>query len=77
MKSKKKFTNKYVGKRQNNWLFLSNDNEILSKYNNVLKNITFYYSGSTQQEILNKLYFSFKKSLLLTIANRNFKKYAI
>lgn len=77
MKSKKKFTNKYVGKQQNNWLFLSNDNEILSKYNIVLKNIAFYYSGSTQQEVLNKLYFSFKKSLLLTIANRNFKKHVI
>lgn len=76
MKSKKKFTNKFVGKRQEKWVFLLNDAEILSRYNNLLKKITFYYSGSTQQEVLNKLYFSLKKSALLTIANRNCKKYA-
>jgi hypothetical protein len=76
MKAKKKSTDKYIGQRQDKWLFLMNDSEILYRFNTVLKNITFYYSGSMQQEILNKLYFSFKKSAVLTIAHRNSKKHA-
>jgi hypothetical protein len=76
MKAKKKAANKYVGKRQDKWLFFTGDASIIQRFNNVLRGIANYYSGSTQQGILGKLYYVLKKSAALTLAHRNSKKNA-
>jgi group II intron reverse transcriptase/maturase len=75
-KATKKSTNKFVGKRQDKWVFFTNDEAIIHRFNSVLRGIANYYSGSTQQSVLNRLYYALKKSASLTIAHRNSKKYA-
>nr|WAK85034.1 putative maturase [Amicula sp. isolate GU52X-4 cfCalB7] len=75
-KAKKNTADKFVGKRQDKWLFLTDDAAIVQRFNNVFESIANYYSGSTQQGVLNRLYFALKKSACLTIAHRNSKRYA-
>jgi hypothetical protein len=43
----------------------------------ILRKISNYYSGSTQQSVLSQIYYVFKNSAALTIAHRNSKKYAV
>jgi hypothetical protein len=76
MKAKKKKANKYVGKRQDKWLFFTDDASIIQRFNSVFKGIANYYTGATQQGILGKLYYVLKKSAALTIAHRNSKRNA-
>lgn len=75
-KVNRKSGDKFVGRRQDKWLFLNNDAAIVHKFNIVLKSIANYYSGSTQKSILSRLYFALKKSACLTIAHWNSKKHA-
>lgn len=75
-KAKKKSANKYVGRRQDKWLYLKNDAAVVYKFNSVFRNIANYYSSSTQQRILSRFYYALKKSAALTIAHRNSKKHA-
>lgn len=76
MKAKKKSAHKFVGRRQDRWLFLKSDAAVVYRFNEVLRRVSNYYSGSTQQSILSRLYYVLKKSAALTIAHRNSKKYA-
>ena len=75
-KAKKKSADKFVGRRQDKWLFLSDDAAIVHRFNNVFRGIANYYSGSTQQSVLSRLYYALKKSVCLTIAHRNSKRNA-
>lgn len=75
-KARKKSTNKFVGRRQDKWVFLGDDAAIIHRFNNVLRSIGDFYSGSTQQLVLNRLYYALKKSACLTIAHRNSKRNA-
>lgn len=65
---------RWVGRRQDKWLFLNSDQEIVYRFNSVIMGIANYYSGSTQKHVLSRLYFVLKKSCALTIAHRNNKK---
>lgn len=65
-----------MGKRQDKWVFLGDDAAIIRRFNSVLRGIANYYSGSTQQSVLSRLYYAWKKSASLTIAHRNSKRYA-
>ena len=76
MKAKKKSANKFVGRRQDKWLFLKDDVAVVHRFNDILRKISNYYSGSTQQGILSRIYYALKKSAALTIAHRNSKRYA-
>jgi retron-type reverse transcriptase len=76
MKAKKKTVDKYVGKRQDKWLFFADDASIIHRFNSLVRGIANYYSGSTQQGVLGKLYYALKKSAALTIAHRNSKRNA-
>jgi group II intron reverse transcriptase/maturase len=75
-KAKKKSADKFVGRRQDKWLFLADDAAIVHRFNSVLRGIANYYSGSTQQSVLSRLYYALKKSACLTIAHRNSKRNA-
>lgn len=76
MKAKKKSANKFVGRRQDKWLFLKDDAAVVHRFNDILRKISDYYSGSTQQGILSRVYYALKKSAALTIAHRNSKRNA-
>lgn len=76
MKAKKKSANKFVGRRQDKWLFLKNDAAVVHRFNDILQRISIYYSGSTQQGTLSRIYYALKKSAALTIAHINSKRYA-
>lgn len=65
---------RYVGKRQNKWLFLKTDVEIVQQFNNVIRRVYKYYSGSTKKYVLKKFWFLMKKSCALTLAHKNSKK---
>ena len=75
-KAKKKSADKFVGRRQDKWVFLGDDAAIIHRFNSVLRGIANYYSGSTQQSVLSRLYYALKKSASLTIAHRNSKRNA-
>lgn len=75
-KAKKKSADKFVGRRQDKWVFLGDDAAIIHRFNSVLSGIANYYSGSTQQSVLSRLYYALKKSASLTIAHRNSKRNA-
>ena len=72
-KSKKK---KIVARRQDKWLFLKSDWEIIDKFNKIINRIKNYYAGSTEQSVLNFFWYLMKKSCALTLAHRNNKKNA-
>lgn len=57
-------------------MFLADDAAIVYRFDSVLRGIADYYSGSTQQSVLSRLYYALKKSACLTIAHRNSKRYA-
>lgn len=76
MTAKKKPANKFVGRRQDKWLFLEDDAAVVRRFNDILRKISDYYSGSTQQGILTRIYYALKKSAALTIAHRNSERNA-
>jgi hypothetical protein len=49
---KNRKSSKYVGKRQDKWLFLNTDYEIILRFNSVIQGIEYYYSCSTYKSIL-------------------------
>lgn len=63
-----------VGRRQDKWLFLSSDHDVIHRFNSVLCGIKNYYSGSTQQSVLSRFYFALRKSAALTLSHRHKKK---
>lgn len=73
----KKSVDIFVGRRQDKWLFFSNDAIIVYWFNSILWDIANYYGGSTQQRALFRLYYALRKSVALTIAHWNSKKQAL
>ena len=74
MKAKWGLKNRMVGRRQDKWLFLPSDKDVIIRFNAVLQGIKAYYSGSTQQSVLSRFYFALRKSAALTLAHRHKKK---
>ena len=63
-----------VGRRQDKWLFLPSDQDVIYRFNAVIRGINGYYSGSTQKSVLSRFYFALRKSAALTLAHRHKKK---
>ena len=63
-----------VGRCQDKWLFLSSDQDVIHRFNSIIRGITNYYSGSTQQSVLSRFFFALRKSAALTLAHRHKKK---
>lgn len=74
MKAKWGAPNRMVGRRQNKWLFLPSDQDIIHRFNAVIRGVNNYYSGSTQKSVLSRFYFALRKSAALTLAHRHKKK---
>lgn len=53
---------------------MPSDQDVIFRFNAVVKGIKNYYSGSTQQSVLRKFYFVLRKSAALTLAHRHKKK---
>lgn len=67
---------KYVGKRQDKWLFLKTDAEIIQRFNSVINGVANYYSGSTQKSVLDRFWTALKRSAALTLAHKHQKRSA-
>ena len=63
MKAKKKSAAKFVGRKEDKWLFLKYEAIIVHKFNTVINSIANCYSESILQEVLNILYHALKKML--------------
>jgi len=74
MKAKWGAPDRMVGRRQDKWLFLNTDQEVIHRFNSVIRGINNYYSGSTQKSVLSRFYFALRKSAALTLAHRHKKK---
>ena len=74
MKAKWGSPDRMVGRRQDKWLFLPSDQDVIHRYNAVIRGIKNYYSGSTQQSVLSRFYFALRKSAALTLAHRHKKR---
>jgi len=71
-----KKSTKFVGCRQDKWLFLDNEYEIIQRYNSVVRGIKYYYSCSTYRSVLDRFWHTLKRSAALTIAHKNKKRSA-
>lgn len=76
MRSAKTKSNRYVGRRQDKWLFVWSDREVINRFNSVIRGIQYYYSASTQKSVLDRLWTAFKQSAALTISHRHKKRSA-
>ena len=74
MKAKWGSKDRMVGRRQDKWLFLPSDQDVIHRFNSVLYGIKNYYAGSTQQSVLSRFYFTLRKSAALTLAHRHKKR---
>ncbi|NNE32679.1 MAG: hypothetical protein HKN40_09940 [Winogradskyella sp.] len=74
MKAKWGSPDRLVGRRQDKWLFLPSDQDVIHRFNAVIRGIKNYYSGSTQQSVLSRFFFALRKSAALTLAHRHKKK---
>lgn len=75
-KVKNRKSTKYVGKRQDKWLFLNTDYEVLLRYNAVIRGVQNYYSASTYRSVLDRFWHTMKRSAALTLAHRHKKRNA-
>lgn len=75
-KVKNKKFEKFVGRRQDKWLFLDHECDIIQHFNSVIRNIKYYYSCSTYKSVLNRFWHNLKRSAALTIAHKNKKRNA-
>lgn len=73
---KNKRSSKYVGRRQDKWLFLNTDYEVLLRYNSVIRGIQNYYSASTYRSVLDRFWHTMRRSAALTLAHRHKKRSA-
>lgn len=69
-------SNRFVGRRQNKWLFLKSDKEVIARFNSVIRGVQYYYSASTQKSVLDRFWTVMRQSAMLTIAHRHKKKSA-
>ncbi len=75
-RSAKTKSNRFVGRRQDKWLFLKSDKEVIDRYNTVIRGIVYYYSASTQKSVLDRFWTALRQSAMLTIAHRHKKRSA-
>lgn len=75
-KVKNRKSEKFVGRRQDKWLFLDHEYDIIQRYNSVVRNIKYYYSCSTYRSVLNRFWSNLKRSAALAIAHKNKKRSA-
>lgn len=75
-RSAKTNSERFVGRRQDKWLFLKSDKEVIDRYNSVIRGVQYYYSASTQKSILDRFWTAMKQSAMLTIAHRHKKRSA-
>lgn len=61
---------KFVGRRQDKWLFFKNAYEIIHRFNLVIREVERYYSGVTQKNTLVKFWHILKRSAALTLAHK-------
>lgn len=73
---KNKKSSKYVGRRQDKWLFLNTDYEVILRYNSVVRGIQNYYSASTYRSVLDRFWHAMRRSAALTLAHRHKKRSA-
>jgi Type II intron maturase len=65
---------KFVGRRQDKWLFFKNAYEIIYRFNLVIRGVERYYAGVTQKNALVKFWHILKRSAALTLAHKFNKK---
>lgn len=75
-KSSKTNSKRFVGKRQDKWLFLWSDKEVINRFNTVIRGIQYYYSASTRKSVLDRFWTTIRTSAALTIAHRHQKRSA-
>ena len=61
---------KFVGRRQDKWLFFKNAYEIIHRFNSVIRGVERYYSCATQKNALVKFWHILKRSAALTLAHK-------
>lgn len=74
VKNKKSY--KFVGRRQDKWLFLDSEYEIIQRFNSVIRGIQYYYSCSTYRSVLDRFWYTMRRSAALTLAHKNKKRSA-
>jgi hypothetical protein len=75
-KVKKKKSVRFVPRRQDKWLFLDHEYDIIQRFNSVVRGIKYYYSCSTYRSVLSGFWHNLKRSAALTIAHKNKKRIA-
>lgn len=65
---------KFVGRRQDKWLFVKNAYEIIIRFNSIIRRVEHYYSGATKKNALVKFWHLLKRSAGLTLAHKFNKK---
>lgn len=61
---------KFIGRRQDKWLFLKNAYDIIYRFNSVVREVERYYAGVTQKNALVKFWHILKRSAALTLAHK-------
>lgn len=61
---------KFVGRRQNNWLFLKDAYEIIYRFNSIIQRVERYYSAVIHKKTLLKFWHVMKRSAALTLAHK-------
>jgi len=61
---------KYVGRRVDKWIFLSQDDKVIKKFNFMMRRIANYYSGARYISAFYELWELFRRSAALTLAHR-------
>lgn len=67
---------KYVARRVDKWIFLSDDFEVVKRFNAVMRGIANYYCGTEYPSALQQLWDLLRRSLALTLAHRHKKRTA-
>nr|QFP99063.1 cytochrome c oxidase subunit 1 [Rhizaria sp.] len=75
-KSSKTNSKRFVARRQDKWLFLWSDKEVINRFNSVIRGIQYYYSASTRKSVLDRFWTTIRTSAALTIAHRHKKRSA-
>lgn len=75
-KAERKKSVRFIPLRQDKWLFLDHEYDIIQRFNLVVRGIKYYYSCSTYRSVLSKFWHSLKRSAALTIAHKNKKRIA-
>lgn len=75
-KSAKTSSKRLVARRQDKWLFLRSDEEVIHRFNSVIRGIEYYYSACTHKSVLDRFWTTIRTSAALTISHRHKKRLA-